>query len=140
MDLLAGAQLIPKHGVNFNVDRLRGKTVLLYFTGEWCPPCRVFTPELIKFYFEFIDEKNFEVILISSDRTEAEYKHTIKELPWTALAFKDQTSKRKLAQMYNIKGIPSLVVLDGTTGETINENARYNLVADPTGEQFPWKK
>jgi nucleoredoxin len=140
MDVLQTATLIPKHGASYDLAQLKDKTVLLYFTGEWCPPCRVFTPELVKFYMEYVDTKKFEIILISSDRTEAEYKHTIEDLPWVALAYKDQPSKMKLAQRYKIKGIPALVVLDGATGNTINDNARPMLIADPKGTQFPWMR
>ena len=140
MDVLESATLIPKLGTRFDIQNLKDKIVMLYFTGEWCPPCRVFTPELVRFYMEYVDSKQLEVVVISSDRTEADFAHTTKDLPWVTLAYKDQPSKMKLAQRFKIKGIPALVVLDGSTGEVINDNARPMIISDPKGEMFPWRK
>lgn len=28
----------------------KAKVVCLFFAAHWCPPCRAFTPKLIKFY------------------------------------------------------------------------------------------
>ena len=48
-------------------DVLAGKTVGIYFSAHWCPPCRTFTPNLVKFRDK--NKKNFEVVFVSSDRS-----------------------------------------------------------------------
>lgn len=35
--------------------------------------------------------------------------------------------------------IPSLVFVDGKTGQLINRNGRSVVVDDPRGEDFPWR-
>ena len=37
-----------------------------------------------------------------------------------------------------MRGIPSFVLVDGATGETISSNARGKISSDPTGAEFPW--
>jgi len=37
-----------------------------------------------------------------------------------------------------VQGIPTFVIVDGATGETINANARGKVSSDPKGAEFPW--
>ncbi len=65
---IAGS-LIDNQGKSVPLDRLAGKIVGLYFSAQWCPPCRRFTPELASFYKTLVaQEKPFEVVFISADR------------------------------------------------------------------------
>ena len=50
-------------------DTLKGKIIGIYFSASWCPPCRGFTPKLVKFRDN--NKSNFEVVLVSSDRGES---------------------------------------------------------------------
>jgi len=47
--------------------------VAFYFSAEWCPPCRKFTPGLVTWYEE-IKQKypGFELIFVSSDKSPAD--------------------------------------------------------------------
>ncbi len=51
---------------------LKGKMVGIYFSAHWCPPCRAFTPNLVKFRDKNKDE--FEIVFVSSDKDEAAQK------------------------------------------------------------------
>ncbi|TVQ51805.1 MAG: hypothetical protein EA377_11560 [Phycisphaerales bacterium] len=44
--------------------------VMLYFSAQWCAPCRTFTPDLIEFYRNQGGGDRFEIILISRDGSE----------------------------------------------------------------------
>ena len=75
--LLAEALLVDKDGGSFSAaEKLNGKKYkLLYFSAHWCPPCRGFTPELAKTYAKLkADGKDFELVFISSDRSEDGFK------------------------------------------------------------------
>jgi len=74
-----------------------GKTVGIYFSAHWCPPCRGFTPKLAEFYKKRHNEKNFEIVFVSSDKNEDEFQTYRKEMPWLALPFADRDRKVRLA-------------------------------------------
>ena len=119
---LLGATLVTtKAGDKPTNEVLAGKEVIgLYFSAHWCPPCRGFTPQLGKFYDQIKDSKNFEIIFVSSDRDASQFKEYYDEqAAWAALPFKDRATKNALSKKYKVRGIPTLVILDGKTGETI---------------------
>jgi len=115
------------------------KAVALYFSAHWCPPCRGFTPKLAEFYKESLKAKGLEVVFVSSDRDEAAFKDYFGEMPWLALPFKEREMKEALSKKYKVRGIPSLVILDGETGETITTDGRSAVMSDPKGEDLPWR-
>lgn len=46
----------------------------------------------------------------------------------------------RLTRRYQIKLLtPSLILLNGRTGEIITKHGRERLLEDPTGLNFPWK-
>jgi len=88
----------------------------IYYSAQWCPPCRKFTPKLVDFYNEAIGHHdNIEVIFVSSDQNEDKMEAYMKKagMSWLALDFdkKDNKSSKKL-NSYVGRGIPHLVVVD----------------------------
>ena len=105
-----------------------------------CPPCRNFTPVLIEFYKEHHKEKNFEIIFISSDRDAESFNEYYNDMPWFALDFKDRKKKEELTKKFHITGIPTILLLDGDSGDIICKDARDKIQhKDTRGESFPWK-
>ena len=80
-----------------------------------------------------------EIIFVSSDRDADGFKSYFGEQPWLALPFEARDIKAKLSKKYKVSGIPSLVILDGATGETITLDGRTAVSEDPTGKEFPWR-
>jgi nucleoredoxin len=137
---LLGATLQGENGQTSTTDALAGKgAVALYFSAHWCPPCRGFTPKLAEFYKKDLKAKGLEVVFVSSDKDEASFKSYFGEMPWLALPFEDRERKEALSKKYKVKGIPSLVILDGESGETITTDGRSAVMADPEGTDFPWR-
>lgn len=86
----------------------------IYYSAHWCPPCRQFTPQLVSFYNSYSRKNdNFEIIFVSSDRSEDEMENYIKsaKMPWAALKF-DKKKSSHPATNYSGRGIPCLVLLD----------------------------
>ena len=124
---------VLRHGEKIvNTDlHLHNKIVCLYFSASWCPPCRRFTPELIKFYNKYHRSKNFEIVFISRDRNYNEYSKYYKKMPWLSVP----------PGMINIEStsrfIPQLTIYN-SDGRMINDNAVNELPKDTYGTHFPW--
>mmetsp|Transcript_12980 Transcript_12980/g.23395 ORF Transcript_12980/g.23395 Transcript_12980/m.23395 type:complete len:434 (+) Transcript_12980:108-1409(+) len=127
-----------KNGEEITMDSLKGKNIALYFSAHWCPPCRGFTPELIKTYKKVTqDGKPWEVIFVSWDKTEEEFKEYFEEMPWAAIPFSEEKRKEQLGNQFEIEGIPALIMLDSDLN-VINKGARSYVSNDPEGKSFPW--
>ena len=105
----------------------------IYYSAHWCPPCRGFTPKLVDFY-EKASRKhdNFEVIFVSSDRSEdamADYMHEA-DMPWPALNY-DQKKKSKALTKYAGGGIPCLVLVD-KDGNVLSDSYVNGKYVGPT--------
>lgn len=88
------------------------KYTALYFSAHWCPPCRMFTPKLVEWYKEFKkNHPNFELVFVSSDRSQADMEEYIKGagMPWPAVKF-DMARSEKLRNLSS-DGIPYLVLI-----------------------------
>lgn len=110
------------------MSELVGKTILLYFSAQWCPPCREFLPKFIAIYDEIkAKDKAFEVIFISSDRDQFSFNDFFASMPWLALPFGDER-KAFLQRKFKVRGIPAVVAI-GPSGKTLSTQARQLLQA-----------
>ncbi|UJR34305.1 hypothetical protein I4U23_021708 [Adineta vaga] len=126
--------------VDLNDEKYQGKLIGLYFTAHWCPPCRGFTPILTEFYKNYHEEKNFEIIFISSDQDEKSFNEYYNEMPWLALDYNDRKTKEELGNKFHVTGIPKLIFLDVDSGDIVCEDGRQQVQSiDPEGKDFPWK-
>jgi len=136
-----GSDFLKTAGSTETVDveevRSSNKVIGLYFSAHWCPPCRGFTPQLVKAYTEHLKAKGLEIIFVSSDRSEKDFKEYFGEMPWLAIPHGD-ARKGKLSKVFGVGGIPSFALVDAKTGVTINANARGKIASDPTGVEFPY--
>jgi len=141
MEALLGNTVVDSKGASFALKDLikpDTKAVGLYFSAHWCPPCRSFTPMLSKFYTENLKKKGLEIIFISSDKGDAEFKEYLGEMPWYALPYADRERKNKLSAKFKVQGIPSFVILD-PSGEVITTEGRRAVMTDNEGTNFPWR-
>jgi len=132
-----GEKLTSKSGTVDTAAALDGKTVGIYFSAHWCPPCRGFTPKLAEYYTKDLKQKGLEIVFVSSDKDEGAFKEYYNDMPWLALPFEDRDAKAKLSKKFKVSGIPSFIIL-GSDGATITTDGRSKITSDPTGEEFPW--
>ncbi|KAF5771486.1 putative protein-disulfide reductase [Helianthus annuus] len=125
-----------------SVSSLLGKTIGLYFSAQWCLPSHKFTPKLISIYQKIkqnITQQefngDFEIIYVSTDHNELEFKSSFSVMPWLALPFGDPTSKN-LTKYFDIRGIPSLIII-GPDGKTVTNNGR-SLINLYEEEAYPF--
>jgi len=124
-EMLAG-NLVILDGRRFKTHELvprPEKFYVFYYTASWCPPCRAYTPDLVKFYQRAKRKgNNFELILISSDREEdamLKYARDAK-MPWPQVDFKKAREVRGKLN-HGVTGIPSVIVCD-LEGNVISRN------------------
>ncbi len=136
---LFGDKLRTAKNKPVSVDELADKVIGIYFSAHWCPPCRAFTPQLVKFYDKLkAENKPFEIVFVSSDRSrDAMYEYMEEaQMKWLALPFGDKR-KDSLSQKFKVSGIPKFVVLN-SKGELITENGRGEVSGDNTKAFDTW--
>ena len=138
-----GSNLIKADGTEIKSKELStntGAVLGLYFSAHWCPPCRKFTPKLAKVYENLKkSSQDFEVIFISSDSSEDEFKSYFKEMPWLAIPFDDKSMKDSCFEKYKVDGYPTLVLINAESGEVIS-NDGTTLIEECGAEGFPFSE
>lgn len=129
--------LLDSDGKEVSKDVITGKTVGIYFSAHWCPPCRSFTPNLVKFRDK--NKKSFEVVFVSSDRSSKAQMDYMKEagMKWYTLPHRSE-SANALAKKFAVRGIPSLVIVS-KDGKTITKNGRGDVSGNPKGALKSWQ-
>jgi nucleoredoxin len=62
---------------------------------------------------ELIDQnKAFDIIFCSSDRNEEAFNEYYEEMPWKRLVFSDRETKQLLSALFDVQGIPTLVLMN----------------------------
>ena len=115
MDAIFGAKLLRGTAEEPTAAALAGKKAVgLYFSAHWCPPCKMFTPQLAKQYEAHYKAKGLEIVYVSSDRDEESFEaHFAADMPWVALPYAARERKSQLARKYRVAGLPALVILEG---------------------------
>ncbi len=133
--------LIPDTLINASGDsvdkNLDGKYVGIYFSAHWCPPCRLFTPELVKFRDSLTSE--FEVVFVSSDKSAKKqlgYMQATK-MKWSAIPWKSDEAK-KLAEKFGVRSIPTLVIIS-PEGKVITTSGRADIESEGLEALTTWK-
>ena len=128
LNSLLGNVLLKKDGTEVKTTDLpikAGAVIGLYFSAHWCPSCREFTPKLAAAY-EDIKKTNqdFEIVFISSDRSEDEFKSYLNEMPWLATPFDSGEENDRCSKKFEIKGLPALVLINAVRGNVISSDDR----------------
>ena len=137
------AEMLPREildsaGNKVSRDELAGKMVGFYFSAHWCPPCRGFTPNLVK--FRDSNNEEFEVVFVSSDKSPEAQMGYMKEtgMKWYTLPHRSSDANA-LSQKFGIRGIPALIIVS-PDGKTITKEGRRDVSSNPGGAIENWSK
>ena len=106
-----------------DMDKLKGKVVLIDFWATWCGPCVAELPNIKKTYAKF-HEKGFEIVGISLDQSRDKLAKFV-EMDWPQ-HFDGQGWKNEFAVKYGIQGIPAMWLVD-KKGNLVDMKARNGL-------------
>lgn len=113
-------------GSEIDLEKLRGKVVLLDFWATWCGPCLREFPNVLATYNKY-HAKGFKIVGISLDQDKESLARFIaaKGVPWPQ--YFDQT--KEISQRFGIEEIPTMWLLN-KQGFVVNLNAREDLPAN----------
>ena len=125
LEELIGTELVDAKGNKVETSSLAGKVIGLYFSASWCGPCKMFTPELVKLRDR--NDDKFEVVFVSSDRSAEDQQEYMKDydMEWPAIPY-ESPLREQLGGKYEIRGIPSLVIIDDQ-GNLVTKDGRSEM-------------
>ena len=136
-------QILTKDGMKSTKDVLAGKKAVgIYFSAHWCPPCRMFTPILSKFYNDLkaTNPDALEIIFCSSDQDQEAFDEYYGEQPWTSIQY-GATEQDDLGQSFGVRGIPSFQICNVESGAIIDTDGRSTVMSNkdsPVGALSKW--
>ncbi|XP_071108207.1 nucleoredoxin-like [Haliotis cracherodii] len=142
---LLGDSLVDRHGYQADPASLtrEGAVVGLYFGAQWCPPCRHFTKQLLAFYNHVTSTKHdgaLQIVFLSSDEEKEDFDEYFSTMPWLAVDFKDREAEARVSKHFQIVGLPTLILIDGASGNVITDRGTSLIREDPEAERFPWRQ
>lgn len=101
-------------GVEFKLSDYRGKVVALYFSGDWCGPCRGEYPYQ-RLLMEVYKDQPFAILSVNSDTLEVAKKAKVeKHLTYRSWwdGNQKETTKGPIATAWNVVGWPTIYLID----------------------------
>ncbi|KAL1828744.1 hypothetical protein DCAR_0208001 [Daucus carota subsp. sativus] len=128
--------LVCNSGEQVKIDMLQGKTVGLYFSASWCGPCHRFTRKLVDVFNDVSAKAGFEVAFISADRDVESFNKFFSNMPWVAIPFSDSDKRNELRDLFRVRGLPHLVLLD-EYGKVLTSDG-VQIIVDHGLEGYPF--
>lgn len=107
------------------------KYYLIDFWASWCAPCRKEIPNLKKLYDQYAP-KGFEIVSLSIDRSESDWKKALEEEKLTWPNFLDT---KGASDAFNVKAIPAMFLVD-ENGKVVAEKIRGEALDKKLAELF----
>jgi len=111
-------------GKTIDINRLKGKIIMINFFATWCGPCNLELPVLQKNIWDrYKNNPDFELVIIGREHNETEVKNFVKSKSFTMPFAADP--ERKIYGLYATQFIPRNVII-GKDGRIIFQNMGYS--------------
>jgi nucleoredoxin len=91
----------------------KSRYTVVYYSASWCPPCKKFTPKLVRFVESSAAAVRFRVILMSGDVDQQSAGEYMRESGMTwPMVRQGSPAFERFAELVNSPYIPYLLVLD----------------------------
>jgi cytochrome c biogenesis protein CcmG, thiol:disulfide interchange protein DsbE len=117
----AVSALAADRGDTLDLERLRGKVVVIDFWASWCEPCRHSFPWLNAMQAKYGD-RGLVVIGVNVDRERADAERFLREVPATFRVVYDPSGA--LASRYDVPGMPSSYII-GRNGDIVGRHIGF---------------
>lgn len=109
----ADFDMYDANGKKLTLSKLKGKALYIDCWATWCGPCRAETPNMVKLYEHFKNDKRIQLVSISLDKKEAAWKAVVKKenLAWPQYIVKGEFESA-MCKNYDIQGIPRFMMFD----------------------------
>lgn len=96
-------------GTEYELDKLKGKGVLVNFWGTWCKPCKEEMPYMEELYHEYQDQ-GFEILAVNVSETEVAVKGFVNEYGLTFPVLIDTRSD--VLDAFQVSPLPTSFFID----------------------------
>jgi nucleoredoxin len=124
---ILGPTLLSENDAIFSPSRqLTSKYIVGLYFADWSKPCRAFTRKLESAYRESrASQKSMEIVFISMDEDEVNFRNAFAEMPWLAIPFDVARSvRRELQERFQARSVPCFVLLDGDSGRVMSRDGK----------------
>jgi thiol-disulfide isomerase/thioredoxin len=99
-------------GKKFKLSAFKGKVVVLYFWGSWCPPCRAMIPDEKKLAAR-LEKAHFAMVGINTDQDRSKAKKFLEDegITWTQV-WDDGSTRGPISTTWNVFSFPTIYILD----------------------------
>ena len=123
-----------KDGKSYDLKAVSGdkKYLLIDFWASWCAPCRKSLPKIKEAYSKY-EAQGLEIVGISIDK---EHDKWVKALIDENMSWVNLIDTNGIADKYGVKSVPSVFLIDLTTGEVLGERMYGDAIYKKLEEVF----
>jgi len=136
---LCGPYLVSSDNTKRNTSQVisANQIIGVFLAADWCGECHGFAKKLFQVYKEVNkDEKKFEIILCSIEKTEESFREHFEGMPCLAIPFEANELRDNLGSTLWLRGVPKLILFE-RNGIILTKNGR-NVISQQGAASFPW--
>lgn len=87
-------------------------------------------------YNEVASKGDFEIVFVTADEDDESFNSYFSKMPWLAIPFSDSEMRSRLDELFHVRGIPHLALLD-ESGKVVTEDG-VDIISEYGVEGYPF--